>query len=46
MEKRDFIKQGEWLCAPGGLAVVEKVCNLYYEEYDFIPENNKIIAVR
>lgn len=42
MEKRDFIKQGEWLCAPGGLAVVEKVCNLYYEEYDFIPENNKI----
>lgn len=30
MGKRDFIKEGEWLCAPGGLAIVEKVCNLYY----------------
>lgn len=41
MESNRLIKEGEWLCAPGGLAVAEKVFNLYFEEYDRIPQNNK-----
>lgn len=42
MKSNRLIKEGEWLCAPGGLAVAEKVFNLYFEEYDRIPQNNKI----
>lgn len=42
MESNRLIKEGEWLCAPEGFAIAEKVCNLYFEEYDCIPQNKKI----
>lgn len=42
MEPNGWIKEGEWLCAPEGFAIAEKVCNLYFEEYDRIPQSKKI----
>lgn len=42
MEPNNWIKEGEWLCAPEGFAITEKVCNFYFEEYDCIPQNKKI----
>ena len=42
MESNSWIKEGEWLCAPEGFAIAEKVHNLYFEEYCRIPQNNKI----
>ena len=40
MESNSWIKEGEWLCAPEGFAIAEKVCNLYFEKYD--RENNRL----
>ena len=42
MEPNGWIKEGEWLCAPEGFAITEKVSNLYFEEYDRIPQNKRI----
>ena len=42
MESSSWIKESEWLCAPEGFAIAEKVYNLYFEEYDWIPQNKKV----
>ena len=39
MESNSRIKEGEWFCAIEGLAILDKVYDFYFEEYDRIPEN-------
>lgn len=41
MKSSNAIKEGEWFCAIEGIAIAERVYNLYYEEYDCIPHNKK-----
>ena len=40
MEPNSWIKESKWLCTPEGFAIAEKVCNLYFKEYD--RENNRL----
>ena len=42
MKSSNAIKEGEWFCAIEGIALAERVYNLYFEEYDRIPQNKKI----
>lgn len=42
MESNRLIKEGEWFCAIEGLAILDKVYDFYFEEYDRIPQNKKI----
>ena len=42
MEPNNWIKEGEWFCAIEGLAILDKVYDFYFEEYDRIPQNKKI----
>ena len=42
MEPNHWIKEGEWFCAIEGLAILDKVYDFYFEEYDRIPQNKKI----
>lgn len=38
-----MIKEGEWFCAIEGIAFAERTYNnLYFEEFDLIPQNKKI----
>jgi hypothetical protein len=36
-----MIKEGEWFCAIEGIALAERVYNIYFEEFDNIPQNKK-----
>lgn len=42
MEQSKQIISGEWFCALEGLAIAEKIHDCFYEEYDNIPEGNKL----
>lgn len=42
MEANNRINEGEWLCTIEGLAIAEKVYDLYSEEFDSIPQDKKI----
>lgn len=42
MESNRWIKESEWFCAIEGLAIADKVCDFYFEEYDRVPQNKKI----
>lgn len=42
MDSSNVIKEGEWICTSYGIALAGRVYNLYYEEYDLIPQNKKI----
>ena len=42
MKSSYAITEGEWFCAIEGIALAERVYNLYFEEYDRIPQNKKI----
>lgn len=42
MEQSKQIKSGEWFCAIEGIAIAEKTHDLFYEEYDDIPEGKKL----
>jgi len=35
------IKEGEWFCTIGGIAMAEKIHDFYFEEYDNIPDGKK-----
>ncbi|MCR4701890.1 MAG: hypothetical protein K5757_13280 [Bacteroidaceae bacterium] len=35
------IKEGEWFCTIGGIAMAEKTHDFYFEEYDDIPRWEK-----
>lgn len=36
------IIEGEWFCAIEGIAMAERIYNIYFEEYDCIPQNKSI----
>ena len=38
----NMIKESEWFCAIEGIAIAERIYNIYFEEYDCIPQNKKI----
>ena len=40
--KEQKIKEGDWFCAVEGLAIADKICNFYFEEFDKIPLNKKV----
>ena len=42
MEINNMLKEGEWFRAIEGLAIAERIYNLYFEEYDQIPQNKRI----
>lgn len=42
MELSHRIKENEWLCAIEGIAMVDRIYNFYFEEYDCIPQNKRI----
>lgn len=42
MELSNMIKESEWFCAIEGIAIAERIYNIYFEEYDCIPQNKKI----
>lgn len=37
-----MIKVGEWFSAPEGIAIAEKIYDVYFEEYDRVPQNKEI----
>ena len=37
-----MIKEGEWFCAPEGIAIAEKIYDVYFEEYNRVPQNKEI----
>jgi hypothetical protein len=39
-----MIKEGEWFCAIEGIALAERVYNIYFEEFDNIPQNKKQVT--
>lgn len=41
MELSNMIKESEWFCAIEGIAIAERIYNIYFEEYDCIPQNKK-----
>ena len=36
------IKQGDWFCAIEGLAIADKIFDFYFEDFDKIPQGNKV----
>ena len=36
------IKEGDWFCAIEGLAIADKIYDFYFEEFDKIPQDNKV----
>ena len=36
------IKEGDWFCAIEGLAIADKIYDFYFEEFDKIPQGNKV----
>lgn len=42
MEITNTITEGQWFCAVEGIAIAEKISNVYYEEYDSIPQNKNM----
>ena len=42
MEITNTITEGQWFCAVEGIAIAEKISNVYYEEYDNIPQNKNM----
>lgn len=42
MEITNTIAEGQWFCAVEGIAIAEKISNVYYEEYDSIPQNKNM----
>lgn len=46
MELSNMIKESEWFCAIEGIAIAERIYNIYFEEYDCIPQNKKKVTLR
>lgn len=36
------IKEGDWFSATEGLAIADKIYDFYFEEFDKIPQGNKV----